>query len=96
MVLSIWNERVNIAKERYEPLRTCALVRNFNTLEFALFETETVRYNTLDYLWSRKRKPMLCSSFRTLISGVVLELWTFAMIELRCSLENLSVIITKL
>ena len=51
MVLSIWNERVNIAKERFEPLRTCVLVRNFNTLEFMLFEHETVRYNTLEYEW---------------------------------------------
>ena len=59
MVLSIWNERVNIAKERYEPLRTCALVRNFNTLEFALFETETVRYNTLDYKWRENKKGNL-------------------------------------
>lgn len=51
MVLSIWNERVNIAKERYEPLRTSVLVRDFNTLEFVLFEQETLRYNTMDFEW---------------------------------------------
>ena len=50
-VLSIWNERVNIAKEKYEPLRTSILVRNSNTLEFALFENEAARYITSDYVW---------------------------------------------
>lgn len=55
MVLSIWNERINVAKGSYEPLRTVVLVRNFNTLEFSLFEHETVRYNPLDYEW-RKTK----------------------------------------
>lgn len=50
-VLAIWNERINIAKEHYEPLRTNVLVRNFNTLEFLMFEQETVRYSTRDYTW---------------------------------------------
>lgn len=59
MVLSIWNERVNIAKERYEPLRTSVLVRNFNTLEFLLFEHETVRYDTMDFEWKENRKGNL-------------------------------------
>ena len=36
-VLSIWNERINVAKEYYEPLRTSVLVRNFTNLEFVLF-----------------------------------------------------------
>lgn len=50
-VLSIWNERINIAKEKFEPLRTSILVRNFNTLEFTLFEHETARHITSDYEW---------------------------------------------
>lgn len=50
-VLAIWNERINIAKEKFEPLRTSILVRNFNSLEFLLFEHETVRYNTSDFTW---------------------------------------------
>lgn len=50
-VLSIWNERINVAKDRYEPLRTNVLVRNFNTLEFLLFEHETMRYITSDFVW---------------------------------------------
>lgn len=59
MVLSIWNERINIAKERYEPLRISVLVRNFNSLEFLLFEHEALRYNTLDYEWRENKKGNL-------------------------------------
>lgn len=51
-VLTIWNERINIAKEKYEPLRTNILVRNFNAMEFLIFEHETMRYSTTEYLWS--------------------------------------------
>lgn len=58
-VLSIWNERINIAKERYEPLRTNVLVRNFNNMEFLVFEQETVRYNTRDYTWKVNRNGNL-------------------------------------
>lgn len=50
-VLTIWNERINLAKEHYEPLRTSILVRNFNKMEFLVFEKETIRYNTRDYTW---------------------------------------------
>jgi hypothetical protein len=50
-VLSIWNERINIAKEKFEPLRTSTLIRDFNTLEFSLFEHETERYITSEYEW---------------------------------------------
>ncbi len=58
-VLSIWNERINIAKERYEPLRTNVLVRNFNNMEFLVFEQETVRYNTRDYTWKANKNGNL-------------------------------------
>ena len=50
-VLSIYNERINLAKERYEPLRTNVLIRNINSMEFSLFEHDTVRYNTQEYEW---------------------------------------------
>ena len=50
-VLSIYNERINLAKERYEPLRTNVLIRNINSMEFVLFEHDTVRYNTQEYAW---------------------------------------------
>ena len=58
-VLSIWNERINIAKENYEPLRTSILVRNFNNLEFLLFEKETERYVTKDYTWIKNKNGNL-------------------------------------
>ena len=58
-VLGIWNERINIAKENYEPLRTCILVRNFNNLEFSLFEKETKRFITKDYIWRENKNGNL-------------------------------------
>lgn len=50
-VLGIWNERVNIAKDHYEPLRSSILIRNPNTLEFCIYEHEIHRFNTKDYRW---------------------------------------------
>jgi hypothetical protein len=58
-VISIWNERINLAKENYEPLRTSILVRNFNTLEFLLFEKETERYVTKNYHWIKNKNGNL-------------------------------------
>jgi len=58
-VLTIWNERINIAKENYEPLRTSILVRNFNSLEFMLFEKETERFVTKDYIWRENKNGNL-------------------------------------
>lgn len=54
-VLSIYNERINIAKDKYEPLRTIVLVRNFNTLEFTLFEHDTTRFITSEYYWKENK-----------------------------------------
>lgn len=51
-VLNIWNERVNIAKETFEPLRASLLIRNPNSLHFTLFEHELHRFNTMEYAWS--------------------------------------------
>ncbi|MDR0304401.1 MAG: hypothetical protein LBH98_06500 [Chitinispirillales bacterium] len=58
-VLGIWNERINIAKEKYEPLRTSILVRNFNSLEFLLFENETERFITKNYIWKENKNGNL-------------------------------------
>ena len=58
-VLSIWNERVNIAKENYEPLRSSILVRNFNSLEFLLFEKEAERFITKNYIWKENKNGNL-------------------------------------
>lgn len=58
-VLNIWNERVNIAKETFEPLRTSVLVRNFNNMKFTLFEQETVRFNIKDFAWRANKNGNL-------------------------------------
>ncbi|MCX6985153.1 MAG: hypothetical protein NT118_10455 [Lentisphaerae bacterium] len=51
-VLNIWNERVNIAIDEYVNLRAAILIRNFNALEFTLFETEINRFVTKEYSWT--------------------------------------------
>jgi hypothetical protein len=58
-VLGIWNERINIAKETYEPLRTSILVRNFNKLEFLFFENEAERFVIKNYTWKENRNGNL-------------------------------------
>ncbi|MCL2100516.1 MAG: hypothetical protein FWH22_02245 [Fibromonadales bacterium] len=58
-VLGIWNERINIAKEKYEPLRTSILVRNFNNFEFLLFEKETERFIIKNYYWVENKNGNL-------------------------------------
>lgn len=50
-VLGIWNERVNIALDNFNRLRSATLIRNFDTLEFTLFETEISRFVTNEYGW---------------------------------------------
>ena len=50
-VLNIWNERVNIAQDYYNPLRTSVLVRSEDMLSFALFEEENHRYVASNYRW---------------------------------------------
>lgn len=50
-VLGIWNERINIAQDHYNPLRTSVLVRSNDLLSYCLFEEENHRYRTNDYVW---------------------------------------------
>lgn len=50
-VLSIWNERVNIATDHYSRVRTGILIRSYDLLSYRLFEEETLRYRTTDYHW---------------------------------------------
>lgn len=50
-VLNIWNERVNIAQDYYNPLRTSILVRSNDLLSFTLFEEENHRYVASNYRW---------------------------------------------
>ena len=50
-VLSIWNERVNIAQDYYNPVRTSILIRSNDLLSYCLFEEENHRFRTNDYVW---------------------------------------------
>lgn len=58
-VLNIWNERVNIAQDYYNPLRTSVLVRSNDLLTFSLFEEENHRYVTNQYRWEENRNGNL-------------------------------------
>lgn len=50
-VLGIWNERINIAQDNYNPVRTSILVRSNDLLSYTLFEEENNRFRTSDYKW---------------------------------------------
>lgn len=50
-VLNIWNERVNIAHDYYNPIRTSVLVRSNDLLTYTLFEEENHRYIANQYRW---------------------------------------------
>ena len=50
-VLNIWNERVNIAQDYYNPIRTSILVRSNDMLTYTLFEEENHRYVANQYRW---------------------------------------------
>lgn len=50
-VLNIWNERVNIAQDYYNPLRTSVLVRSNDLLSYTLFEEDNHRYVANQYRW---------------------------------------------
>jgi len=64
-VLNIWNERVNIAVDEYVNLRSAILIRNVNTLEFTLFETEINRFVTKEYVWTVNKNGNLEGVERT-------------------------------
>ncbi len=51
MVISIWNQRVNESRDKYDDLRIMALVRNMETQEFLLFEEEVSRFSVDNYVW---------------------------------------------
>ena len=58
-VLSIWNERLNAALDEYGELREIVLIRNFNTLQFCLFELDTSRYVEGNYKWRINKRGNL-------------------------------------
>ena len=58
-VLNIWNERINIAYDHYNPVRTSVLIRSNDLLSFVLFEEENKRFRTNDYVWEENRNGNL-------------------------------------
>jgi hypothetical protein len=58
-VLNIWNERVNIAQDYYNPIRTSILVRSNDLLTYTLFEEENHRYVANQYRWEENRNGNL-------------------------------------
>lgn len=58
-VLNIWNERVNIAQDYYNPLRTSILVRSDDLLSFTLFEEESHRFIASEYRWEENQNGNL-------------------------------------
>ena len=58
-VLGIWNERVNIALDKFDSLRTVILIRNINALDFTLFEIETHKYIVADCTWKINKRNNL-------------------------------------
>lgn len=50
-VLGIWNERVNIARDNYNPVRTVILVRSEDLSTFSIFEEDNYRYSTNEFVW---------------------------------------------
>lgn len=51
-VLEIYNERINIAYDSYNAVRSVVLVRSLDLLSYTLFEIEAHRYRSSDYEWA--------------------------------------------
>lgn len=58
-MLNIWNERVNIAYDYYNPVRNCILVRSGDLLSYALFEEENHRFVSNAYRWEENKNGNL-------------------------------------
>ena len=58
-VLNIWNERINIAHDYYNPLRTSILVRSNDLLSYCIFEEENHRFVTNQYSWEENKNGNL-------------------------------------
>jgi len=72
-VLGIWNERVNIAQDNYNPLRTCVLVRSKDLLSYCIFEEESHRYRTSDFEWEVNKNGNLIG--KNIETGLVQFTW---------------------
>lgn len=72
-VLGIWNERINLALDNYNPVRTMVLMRSEDCLKFCLFEEDTHRYPSNDYVWEVNKNGNLIGKEKK--SGSVKFTW---------------------
>ncbi len=72
-VLGIWNERVNIAYDNYNPVRSAILVRSGDLTEYCIFEEENHRFRTSDYVWEEKANGNIVG--RNIESGEIKFTW---------------------
>lgn len=72
-VLGIWNERINIAQDNYNPLRTSVLVRSNDLLSYCIFEEENHRYPTNEYVWEVNNNGNLIG--RSIETGATCFTW---------------------
>lgn len=54
-VLSIWNSRLNAARDEHGDIRIIVLIRNMDSKEFTIFEDEITRFVESEYEWQLNR-----------------------------------------
>lgn len=56
LVLDIWNERVSGIRQYFKFARTIVLVKGTDYSEYLIFETDTIRYDPMDYtfIWNSR------------------------------------------
>lgn len=54
-ILEIWNERVSSVREKFKHLRTVVLVKSNDLSQVAVFEFDTIRYDSelFDFIWNK-------------------------------------------
>lgn len=72
-VLGIWNERVNLAHDVYNPVRTAVLIRSNDCLSYCLYEEDTNRFRSSDYVWEENRNGNLIG--KDIASGLTRFTW---------------------
>lgn len=72
-VLGIWNERINLALDNYNPVRTSVLVRSEDCLSYCLFEEDIHRYPSNDYIWEVNNNGNLIG--KSIVTGETAFTW---------------------
>lgn len=52
LVIEIWNERVAALYQKYKTLRTVVLVKGAGLGKITIFEKNTIRYSSSEYVWA--------------------------------------------